>query len=260
MIAHVSAAPGLSLNDLLRVTADVIPPDDIFLMIALEVLYVDLQTAPLAEPSRVAVFPSKQVLWLGVPTVHSRSSSCSRTNEIDSAMHEQLITAGENDLHVANHRAVFIRRYLQENILPASSEVPVRTFYVWLARYRQAESSYGNGFLGLLPQLSQRGNRNPKLPEASRSALQEFIEQDYETRKQKTRYASWISLKRACEEKGVLAPSYKTFCLAVRQRPLAEQTAKRQGRRASYHRTYAQHLKHWGTAEGVNPLGPLEIL
>jgi hypothetical protein len=25
-------------------------------------------------------------------------------------------------------------------------------------------------------------------------------------------------------------------------------------------RTYAQHLKNWGTAEGVNPLGPLEIL
>jgi hypothetical protein len=78
--------------------------------------------------SDVAVFPSKQVLRPGVPTVHSRASSCPRTNEIDPAVHEQLITAGENDLHVANHRAVFIRRYLQENILPASSEVPVRAF------------------------------------------------------------------------------------------------------------------------------------
>jgi len=28
----------------------------------------------------------------------------------------------------------------------------------------------------------------------------------------------------------------------------------------AYHLTYAQHLNHWGTAEGVNPLGPLEIL
>jgi hypothetical protein len=27
-----------------------------------------------------------------------------------------------------------------------------------------------------------------------------------------------------------------------------------------FNRTYAQHLNHWGTAEGVNPLGPLEIL
>ncbi len=29
---------------------------------------------------------------------------------------------------------------------------------------------------------------------------------------------------------------------------------------AAFHRTYAQHLNHWGRAEGVNPLGPLEIL
>jgi hypothetical protein len=26
------------------------------------------------------------------------------------------------------------------------------------------------------------------------------------------------------------------------------------------HLTYAQYLNGWGTAEGVNPLGPLEIL
>ena len=30
--------------------------------------------------------------------------------------------------------------------------------------------------------------------------------------------------------------------------------------RVMFYRTYAQHLNHWGTAEGVNPLGPLEIL
>jgi len=29
---------------------------------------------------------------------------------------------------------------------------------------------------------------------------------------------------------------------------------------ADFNRTYAQHLNRWGTAEGVNPLGPLEIL
>jgi hypothetical protein len=29
---------------------------------------------------------------------------------------------------------------------------------------------------------------------------------------------------------------------------------------ACFNRTYAQHLNDWGTAEGVNPLGLLEIL
>jgi transposase InsO family protein len=64
--------------------------------------------------------------------------------------------------------------------------------------------------------------------------MQEFIQRDYETLKQKTRYASWILLKLACEEQSVLAPSYKTFCVAVRQRPILDQVLKRQGRRAAY--------------------------
>jgi hypothetical protein len=35
---------------------------------------------------------------------------------------------------------------------------------------------------------------------------------------------------------------------------------RRRAIQVMFHRTYAQHLNHWGTAEGVNPLGPLEIL
>jgi transposase InsO family protein len=66
--------------------------------------------------------------------------------------------------------------------------------------------------------------------------MNEFIITDYESLKQKTRYASWIALKLACERRGILAPSLKTFCLAVRSRPAFEQTAKRQGHRAAYSR------------------------
>ena len=64
--------------------------------------------------------------------------------------------------------------------------------------------------------------------------MQEFIERDYETLKQKTKYASWIQLKLACETQAIPTPSYKTFCIGVRQRPAYDQTLKRQGRRASY--------------------------
>jgi len=64
--------------------------------------------------------------------------------------------------------------------------------------------------------------------------MQDYIEGDYETLKQKTRYASWIRLKLACETPGAPAPSYKTFCLAVRERSTFDQTLKRKGRRAGY--------------------------
>jgi len=53
--AHVLANPGLTLEDLLRSTTGRVPPDDIFSMIATNDVYVDLLSAPLAEPSRVAV-------------------------------------------------------------------------------------------------------------------------------------------------------------------------------------------------------------
>ena len=47
-VAHVSATHGLPLEDLLRLNT--VPPDDIFAMIAANILYVDLRAAPLAEP------------------------------------------------------------------------------------------------------------------------------------------------------------------------------------------------------------------
>ena len=96
---------------------------------------------------------------------------------------------------------------------------------------------YSNGYVGLLPKTGSRGNRKPRLPEASRNLLIEFVTNDFESLKQKTRAASWAALKRACEERAIVAPSYVSFCLAVRERPAFDQTLKRQGRRAAYNRT-----------------------
>ena len=64
--------------------------------------------------------------------------------------------------------------------------------------------------------------------------MMEFVEGDYETLKQKTKRASWLTLSLACENKGIIAPSFKTFSLAIRQRPGYAQTLKRQGHRAAY--------------------------
>ncbi len=53
-LAHVSTKPGSTLEQLLQLTKDKIPADDIFAMIAAN----SLTLAPLAEPSRVEVFAS----------------------------------------------------------------------------------------------------------------------------------------------------------------------------------------------------------
>jgi putative transposase len=152
----------------------------------------------------------------------------------NSAACERLSGARESDLQIANQRARMIGHYLESGRLPAETEATRRTFFRWLARYREAEATYGSGYVGLLPQSGHRGNRRRRLCEASRHLMEQFLEQDYETLKQKTRYASWAGLKLACEAHGIAAPSYKTFCVAVKNRPALNQTLKRQGRRASY--------------------------
>jgi len=293
VLAYVLANPGLTLEDLLRETAGRVSPDEIFSMIATNVVYVDLHGAPLAEPSQVAVFVTQEMastasgdrarqpqtspftalhggstvtwdgrIWnvvnigeasVGLLSEDQRLSELPRTaietlicqNRIhvappdshhgsNSATCERLSGARESDLHVANQRARMISHYLESGRLPAETEATRRTFFRWLARYREAEASHGAGYMGLLPESNHRGNCTPRLSEASRHLMEEFLEQDYETLKQKTRYASWAGLKLACDAQGIAVPSYKTFCMAVKNRPALNQTLKRQGRRASY--------------------------
>ena len=69
----------------------------------------------------------------------------------------------------------------------------------------------------------------------------------------------------AVRSSAILGPSFYVvhltlFFLGVPS--LANFLVLRQRRRFvdSWYLTYAQHLNHWGTTEGVNPLGPLEIL
>lgn len=291
-LAYVAATPGLSLEDLLQVTKETITPDEIFAMIAADVLYADWRAAPLAEPTRVRVFlrpefttainvdanrnpalvsPSKiqcgtQVSWDGrlwsvlnlgdtavsvlsedqqlreIPVMTFETLVCEgRLKAIsddggrsDPAIRDRLSRASEADLKVATYRSGFIRQYLDGGTLPTGAEVPRRTFFRWLCQFRKAEAAYGNGFLGLLPHVNERGNRSAKLPEASHRLMSEHIERDYETLKQKTRYASWIQFQLVCDAQQTRTPSYKTFCLAVRRRPAFDRTLKRQGRRASY--------------------------
>jgi hypothetical protein len=61
-IACLTATPGLSLADLLQLTKDKVAPDDIYAMIAADILHIDWRAAPLAEPSRVKVFSTLEAI------------------------------------------------------------------------------------------------------------------------------------------------------------------------------------------------------
>src|SRR5258708_36218312 len=92
------------------------------------------------------------------------------------------------------------------------------------------------------------------MSEGARSLLTKFIESDYENLKQKTKMASWAALKRKCQESGIVAPSYVTFCTAVRARPAFEQNLRRLGHRAAYmHATFYFELERTTPRHGDRP-------
>jgi putative transposase len=148
----------------------------------------------------------------------------------------RVIGASQSDLREANRRVELVRARLRGEPLPTNQSVSERTLRSWVASYRAAETTYGAGYLGLLPKTAQRGNRGRKLPEQTCNLMNKFIECEYETLRQRTKYAAYALLLNHCREQGAIAPSYRTFSLEVKRRANAEQTLKRQGRRAAYQR------------------------
>jgi putative transposase len=63
ILSLVSAEPGISLKDLLQKTDGSACPDDIHLLIATDEIYVNLSSAPLAEPDRVSVFSDAETAF-----------------------------------------------------------------------------------------------------------------------------------------------------------------------------------------------------
>ncbi len=159
----------------------------------------------------------------------SSEPDCLRTQ-----VRERLLSARPADLAEANRRYAIIQPVLQGHRLQETA-TPARTIRFWLARYREAAQQLGCGYIGLLPRVQHSGNRRPRLPAEVVAAMDEFIEYDYETHKQKRKAEVYGELVNSCQSKGLATiPSYKTFIATVNRRPRYQQTRKRAGVRAAY--------------------------
>jgi putative transposase len=239
--AKIAANPGILLHELLEGASGAAKCDEIYLLIASGGVYVDLTAAAIAEPEKVRVFVDAETAGAhqracrefeeGEVGRYRNGPSSDRLDKHGEAF-QMLAEASEQALIAANRRFDVVTRHLNGEKTPDS--IPARTLRAWVAQYRLAKENYGNGYVGLLPKIGGRGNRTNRLPEESRKLLIQFISDDYETLRQRTRMASWAALKRQCDEQGIVAPGYATFCAAVRERPVFEQTLSRKGRRAAY--------------------------
>lgn len=146
---------------------------------------------------------------------------------------QRIAQANKQFLAEANYRTAIVRSYLADKSLPTEVDISERTIRRWAALYRRAQEAYGNGYVALLSS-KRSGNTSDKLSPIARSLLCEFIENDYETNKQKGKYAVYADYLLACERRGVLPASYKTFSKATKRRPRHNQRMKRQGAKAAY--------------------------
>jgi len=175
------------------------------------------------------------------------------TTAISKESWQRFYQASLEDQAEALERYKTIEPYLKGHP-PENETTSARTIRDWKAKYLTAQQKYGCGYIGLLSHRSAKGNRQRKLPEDSLAMMEKFILEDYETLKQKRMWEVYGALVRACEQSGVIAPSYKAFTKEVKCRNGYEQTQKRQGRRAAYkHESFYYELTTTTPRHGDRP-------
>jgi transposase InsO family protein len=146
------------------------------------------------------------------------------------AAHKQLEQASPKQLEVAWQRyQAMVQHPSADTHLP----IPPRTLRRWRAQFREAEITHGNGYLGLLPDWGQCGDRSQRLPDEVENLIETFISEHYETLKQQPKREVYLLFKRDVEQQRFPVPSYTTFLKRIGRRPRPEQIRKRQGPRAA---------------------------
>lgn len=162
------------------------------------------------------------------------TGSAERSEGVSQMARVRIAGATREALEEANRRYRSIQPIL-EGKTRTDSTSQGRSMRRWVARYRAATQEYGCGYLGLLPNTHQQGNRQSRLSEQVREILTHFVEQEYENPKQKSKREVYGEFVNACQAQGILSfPCYKTFAAVINRRPRYEQVKKRAGARVAY--------------------------
>ena len=116
----------------------------------------------------------------------------------------------------------------------ARAAVPPRTKQRWQQRYREAETQYGSGFLGLLPGYHNCGGAR-KISEEVIALIHRVLETHYDTVTRKPKRGAYGEYLKQSEEQHLEPVSQRTFYMeAHRHKTRYEQILVREGMRAAY--------------------------
>jgi putative transposase len=155
VLSYVAALPSITLRNLIETTSGIATPDQIFFLIADETVYVDLSSAPLAEPDKVIVFPSKDVtLDIGrdkdasQQPLHSGTQTFETGTSLDwDGRRWRIANMGEHQVYLLGEPGDFM-------------EVPVAAFEALARQGRilrtDADQQYGSSISHKLRQANER--------------------------------------------------------------------------------------------------------
>lgn len=156
------------------------------------------------------------------------------THSLDSLVEEYFNSASPQALAEANRRYSILEPYLKEQLSPPlESDTPKRTIRYWKAKYKKAQQEYGCGFIGLIPQ--RKGNPTSRYSAEDLAFVDEIIDKEYESFKQKKIWAVYEILKARWHESKRISPvpSHTFLYERIKNRPKHKTTRKRKGSRAA---------------------------
>lgn len=134
--------------------------------------------------------------------------------------------------------------------------MPQRTLTAWRRAWREGLERYGNGFIGLLPNIHRRGNRLPKLPAQTLEIVHQVVQTRFLSEESPSMKACYGIARVQCQAAGAIVPSPSSFSRAVRQLTTqVESVRAREGAKAAYQvETWCWHLEPDTPKHGQHPL------
>jgi putative transposase len=172
--------------------------------------------------------------------------------ERQAAAQERLERAKPQHFEVATRRYTALAAFMQGSMPPGISE---RSLQCWHKQFRGGEITYGNGYLGLLPEWSACGNRQPRLDQQVEKLREHFITTTYETLKQQPMREVYLLFEREARDKHLPVPSYTTFRQRIAHRSSADATRKRFGPRAAASEEWHWEIEQTTPRHGSRPWG-----
>lgn len=151
-------------------------------------------------------------------------------------------------------------RLLQKDKPYEGTSLSISTIKQYKRKFRNSELLYGNGIIGLFPQTHKRGNRDRKIDDAVIELMDTVIQEYYLLPFRPQFNAVYGELLIQCKERGLLAPSSKTFRKAIKKLTLYEIELARGGKRAAYiHEEFYWRLDTETPRHGERPFDIVHI-